>query len=194
MNAERTVRTPDLPLVRWAGVAVYSVAMLLLLTRQSAFRAWEAGLASFLNGIVGAPTKWARGSDVFYVGIGTNKVFALQLVTGCSTALLIIPMLLLAGIYVHFGRVRLLHMTIGLLLSCVAMLAVNMIRLVIVGVYTVHSGRSGFELAHTIIGSLIVLAGGAVTLLLFSRWISMAGTVAAGAAPIRARLKEDLQQ
>ncbi|NMM86413.1 hypothetical protein B2J88_50830 [Rhodococcus sp. SRB_17] len=168
--------------------------MFLLLTRQSAFRGWEAGLAALLNGIVGAPTKWTRGSDVFYVGIGTNKVFALQLVTGCSTALLIIPMLLLAAVYVHFGRVRLVHMMIGLLLSCAAMLTVNMIRLVVVGVYTVHSGRSGFELAHTIIGSLIVLAGGAATLLLFSRWISRASTVAADAPPIRARMKEGAQE
>ncbi|QKT09747.1 exosortase/archaeosortase family protein [Rhodococcus sp. W8901] len=194
MTAGRGVRMPDAPSVRWTGVGVYALIIVMLLIRQPQFRAWEAGLAALLNGLVGAPTKWVRGSDTFYVGIGTNKVFALELVTGCSTALLILPMLLLAAIYLHFGRVRLLHMTIGLVISCVAMLSVNMIRLVVVGVYTVHNGRSGFEMAHTIIGSLIVLAGGCTTLVVFSRWIGRASTVADGAGPIRARLKESPRQ
>lgn len=190
MTPVHAAHAPDRPAVRWVGVCVYTAAMMLLLLGQPTFRSWEAGLAALLNGLVGAPTKWVRGSDIFYVGIGTNRVFALQLVTGCSTALLILPMMLLAAVYVHFGRVRLIHMTIGLALSSVTILIVNMVRLVVVGVYTVHNGRSGFELAHTIIGSLIVLAGGAATLLLFSRWISKSSTVTADAAPIRARLKE----
>ncbi|WP_430335323.1 exosortase/archaeosortase family protein [Rhodococcus sp. ACT016] len=194
MTAVRAVHEPDKPAIRWIGVGVYALITVTLILRQPQFRAWEAGLAALLNSVVGGPTKWVRGSATFYVGIGTNKVFALELVTGCSTALLILPMLVLSAFYVHFGRVRLLHMTMGLVISCLAMLSVNMIRLVVVGIYTVHNGRSGFEMAHTIIGSLIVLAGGSATLVVFSRWIGRASTVAGDAGPIRARLKESPRQ
>jgi exosortase/archaeosortase family protein len=144
-----------------------------ILLKQEAIRRFEAMVSSWTTAhVTGITSDWIAGSSTYIIGRGTKYEMGLQLVAGCSTALLIIPLIALAALYVYFGRAGALRMVVGVVVCSAAMFAVNLTRLAVVAIAVRKWGtETGFEWAHSVVGSVIVLIGWIAVLLAFTRFV-----------------------
>ncbi|MFF4404805.1 archaeosortase/exosortase family protein [Streptomyces sp. NPDC001262] len=157
----------------WAAVLLFLGTAGWLIAGQEQVRHQEARLASVLSQFfLGTGTKWEQGTSIFVFGLGTHHVQGLNITFGCSTVLLLVPLLLVAGGFAITGRARPGRLLVVLAVSSLLLIGVNAVRLVGITGFTLHWGMKGFGWSHTVLGSLWVLFGLVGTLVLFVRWVT----------------------
>lgn len=170
-----------------AGVVVGVLMFVLagwLVVQNDMFRSFEARMVTPVAALViGGPA--VRVNDIVYFGLGTQRRFGLQLTDECTSALLLIPLLVMMAFFAIFTRLSLRRQLLAVFSGAVLILAVNLGRMVTIAYSTWEWGfNPGYEYSHVFVGSAASLVGfvGAVLLAL---WILVRGdrlTIAAAAA------------
>ncbi|MFE4972007.1 archaeosortase/exosortase family protein [Kitasatospora sp. NPDC056651] len=126
------------------------------------------GLRTLLLESPDAPVLYAGGAGGFGRGIALS--------TGCSSALLIAPLALLAGVLLLFGTRRPTRVLLGFALAAGLVVAANLGRLALIVAMQHRYGDEGFGWTHVLFGSLLMMAAGLVALLLFLFLITRTST------------------
>lgn len=103
-----------------------------------------------------------------YFGLGGDRPFGLRMSPECTSAFLLLPLLLVAAAMIVL-RPRISRQVLGALgISLVALVVVNQLRLLLlVGLVNWLGTDRGYYLGHTMFGSLVSVFGGAAALVLF---------------------------
>jgi len=154
-----------------AGVGALSAAMLVLLS-EGWYRGVEAALAGrALSGLLGFPVMISRPlRTVFFAfhGTGPAHMLGLQVTLGCSSDLLLAPILLFTGLLLLVGRSSALRVLLAASVAAAVVVLVNTLRLVLIALLVDWWGvETGFGWGHTLFGSVLTLAGMAVALGVF---------------------------
>jgi exosortase/archaeosortase family protein len=108
-----------------------------------------------------------------YFGLGGETPFGLRMSPECTSAFLLLPLLLVGAVMILL-RPHIARQVLGALgFSLVALILVNQLRLLmLVGLIDWLGTDRGYYLGHTVFGSLISILGGAAALVLFV-WLAI---------------------
>jgi exosortase/archaeosortase family protein len=170
-----TVASPYVPPIPWhrALAVVLLLAAVALVVWQRAFRTVEVTLAGGLIRLFTSDGVYvAAQRQSVYFGLGGDTPFGLRMSPECTSAFLLLPLLLVGAVMIVL-RPRITRQVIGALgIAVVALILVNQLRLLmLVGLIDWMGTDRGYYLGHTMFGSLISVIGGAAALVLFV-WLS----------------------
>jgi exosortase/archaeosortase family protein len=188
-------RVPGARTGKLAGLLMYAFA-LWMAVQNGTFRAIEARLVTPLAGFVTAHHPVSSQKSVIFFALGTPKAFGLQITSECTSALLLIPLLVMMGSIAIFTRFPLPRVLAALAAGAFLMLAVNAFRIVGIAWATWQYGYDpGYKYSHVFVGSACSLVG-FVGAILVALWIlvwrdrkslaapvGLGGSQDAGAAP-----------
>ncbi|MBD0672431.1 archaeosortase/exosortase family protein [Streptomyces sp. CBMA156] len=126
------------------------------------------GLRTLLLEAPDAPVLYAGGEG----GLGRG----IALTTGCSSALLIAPLALVAGVLLLFGTRGPGRVLLGFVLAAALVVAANLGRLTLIVAMQHRYGDEGFGWTHVLFGSVLMMAAGLIALLLFLFLITRTST------------------
>lgn len=164
--AEPRLRLGIAPGKAVVGAVLVSVAAVLVAFLH-VFQSIEALLAAQLYS-GGTPTSADYGRAIVFFGLSRPGGFGLRITPECCSALLIVPIALVAAGLLTRPRVRWQRVLLGFAIASVLLMASNQLR---IGVIAWASHRfgfgAGFEWSHAVLGSLIslVFAVGALAVL-----------------------------
>jgi exosortase/archaeosortase family protein len=163
-----------------AGLAMYGVALWMALDNHT-FRRLEVEMITPLTGFVTGRHEAVASDTLVWFARGTPRVFGLNLTTECTSALLLIPLLVMVGSFAIFTRLSLIRQLGALLGGAALILAVNAMRVAGIAWATWKWGRGvGYGYSHVFVGSAFSLVG-FVAAMLVALWI-----LARGERPARA--------
>lgn len=140
----------------------------LMIMQASAVRSAEAGLAAWLARLY-IPGQAASAGDVILAGLGTRSPVDLQVGPECTVAILVVPMLVVAGIASLFGRFSLRGILAGLAVGLGMDIVTNQVRIGLITWATSRYGGIGYEITHKLFGSLIAMLGFTAAFILMVR-------------------------
>lgn len=150
----RRASAPQLVLA--ALLAGAAVALVVLLDRAVQV---EAHLfAQAIPFVLGASAELGPHATIT-VGAGGPMLYSMTIGLACSIVLLLVPFLLIAAALLSAGRMSVLRGLASVAVGAVLLEAVNTVRVVVIAAMTLGDGVSGFGWGHTLVGSVIVLAG-----------------------------------
>lgn len=164
-DPERQRVLPVLRLALAAAIAAAAVTSLVSLAKLCVFEANLTG--TVLGPIVRGGTFVPPGEPDVYYGLGTDEMFGLRISSGCSAALLVLPILVFATVMLLGHRGRVLDILVGLAVAVGFIIAFNQVRLGIIAFSSMRWGMEGFGWSHTIAGSVISLVGVAIATVTF---------------------------
>lgn len=141
-----------------------------LVAGERAYRFHEmAGARWLVSHALGLRTLLLAAPDapVLYAGDAGGFGRGIALTTGCSSALLIAPLALLAGVLLLFGTRGPARVLLGFVLAAALVAAANLGRLTLIVAMQHRYGDEGFGWTHVLFGSVLMMAAGLVALLLF---------------------------
>ncbi|MGI5444031.1 archaeosortase/exosortase family protein [Streptomyces shenzhenensis] len=133
------------------------------------FRSVEAAMGEYVLGLVTTGTtalNWDQA--VAFFGLGTQHAMGLRITAGCSSAMLIIPLLLVGAGFMLSRRSTIARILAGTAIGATLLVVTNQLRFGLIAWFSQEWGYEGFGWAHTVVGSLVSLVGVAlsVTILL----------------------------
>ncbi|MFI2609525.1 archaeosortase/exosortase family protein [Kitasatospora sp. NPDC018619] len=140
--------------------------------REMAGARWLAEHALGLRALLLA----APDAPVLYAGDASGYGRGIALTTGCSSALLIAPLALLAGVLLLFGTRRPSRVLLGFALAAGLVVAANLGRLTLIVAMQHRYGDEGFGWTHVLFGSVLMMAAGLAALLLFLLLVTRTST------------------
>ncbi|MEC3980068.1 archaeosortase/exosortase family protein [Amycolatopsis sp. H20-H5] len=150
-------------------VPVFLVVAVGLVAFLSAYRSAETGLASVLTGLVmphGTTSDTAH--QTFYFGLGGPHPLGLVLTPECTSALLIVPLVVVASAMVALRPRIARRVVVSLLIASAVLIIVNQLRLLLLVALVQWLGTdTGYSWGHTMLGSLVSVTGGACAIVLF---------------------------
>jgi exosortase/archaeosortase family protein len=155
-GAARTARA-------FAGIGALFCAVGVL-AGQARYRGAEASLgARAVRWTLGYPVDAERGMQTLFFGYhhdGKLGLLGLQITLGCSSALLVTPILIVTALLLCFGRMSALRILAAALIAGGLVVGFNVLRLVVIaGLVGVWGPQSGFGWGHTLFGSVLTLVG-----------------------------------
>ncbi len=159
-------------------------AAIVLLANQGWYRGAEAAMAgAAVSRWLGYPVIVARGQQTMFFafhGTGIAHMLGLQVTLGCSSALLLMPVLLVTGLLLCVGQTPAARILLAALLAAGIVVCVNVLRLVMIALMVDWWGAAtGFGWGHTLFGSVLTLAGMSAALAAFVLVLSRGGRVRA---------------
>jgi exosortase/archaeosortase family protein len=157
--------------IRWhrapaVGLVLVAVA---LVVWQRAYRTVEMLLAGGLIRLFTSDGVYvAAQRQAVYFGLGGDRPFGLRMSPECTSAFLLLPLLLVGAVMVAL-RPTITRQVLGALgIAVVVLVLVNQLRLLmLVALINWFGTDQGYYLGHTMFGSLISVIGGAAALVLF---------------------------
>ncbi|WP_369228688.1 archaeosortase/exosortase family protein (plasmid) [Streptomyces sp. R39] len=128
------------------------------------FRSVEAAMGEYVLGLVTTGTtalNWDQA--VTFFGLGTQHAMGLRITAGCSSAMLIIPLLLVGAGFMLSRRSTVARVLAGTAVGAALLVVTNQLRFGLIAWFSQEWGYEGFGWAHTVIGSLISLVGVALS-------------------------------
>ncbi|WP_396287213.1 exosortase P [Amycolatopsis sp. PS_44_ISF1] len=148
------------------GVVAAGAGLVLV---ERLYRQFEVQLAGVILRVITSSGVYVAGSrESVYFGLSSATPFGLRMTPECSSAFLLLPLLLVTAVMLHFrpGNAKRLFFSLGV--SAVAVVLVNQLRiLTIVGLVHAFGPDEGYYWGHTLLGSMVSVFGGAVSLVLF---------------------------
>lgn len=144
-----------------------------LVVFQRAYRTVEMTLAGGLIRLFTSDGVYvAAQRQSVYFGLGGDRPFGLRMSPECTSAFLLLPLLLVGAVMIVL-RPQITRQVLGALgIAVVVLILVNQLRLLmLVGLINWLGTDRGYYLGHTMFGSLISVIGGAAALVLFV-WLS----------------------
>ncbi|MEU2718304.1 archaeosortase/exosortase family protein [Streptomyces sp. NPDC007205] len=124
------------------------------------FRSAEAAAGEHVIGLVTTGTTaldW--GEAVTFFGLGTPHAMGLRITAGCSSAMLIIPLLLVGAGFMLSRRSTVSRILAGTGIGAALLIATNQVRIGLIASFSQRWGEEGFGWAHAVVGSLLSLVG-----------------------------------
>lgn len=167
--------------VRLVPAALLLVPVALIIFDNAAFRALEARSARPLVGLLVRSGGSRAVGDVIFFGLGTNGAVGLRITTGCTTAVLLVPFLLVMAAIAAKSTAPVTRVLTATIVGSAMLIAVNLIRLAGIAWATARWGLTqGFEVSHFLVGSIFAIVGFAGALVLSVRLL--VGSAHAGGA------------
>lgn len=146
-----------------SGLTAWALAVLLVV-RETWYRGVEAAVAGdTIKDWLGYPVLIARARQtVFFAfhGTGAAHMLGLEVTLGCSSDLLLIPILLTTGILLCVGPASPLRVLAAAAMAAAIVVLINMLRLVMIAALVSSWGvPAGFGWGHTLFGSVLTLLG-----------------------------------
>lgn len=140
-----------------------------LLFFLSAYRTGEVLLTSaFLRLASSEGTYVDTSRQIIYFGIGGNTPLGLQMTPECTSALLVLPLVVIGAVMVFLRPTIARRVYTSLAIASIGLILVNQLRLlVLVGLVRVIGPSAGYYWGHTLLGSVVSIFGGAIALVLF---------------------------
>ena len=157
------------PLGRVFGPLLLGLCGLLVVGERS-YRFHEMAAAQWLiSHVLGLRTMVLAAPDapVLYAGDDSGFGRGIALTTGCSSALLIATLAMLAGVLLLFSTRRPTRILLGFLLAAALIGGTNLGRLMLIVAMQHRYGEDGFGWTHILFGSVLMMAAALVALLLF---------------------------
>ncbi len=108
------------------------------------------------------------GSETVYFGLGTAQPLGLTMTPECTSAFLLIPLILVGAVLVVLRPAISGRVLGSLALAALVLVAVNQLRIMtLVGLVGWLGTDRGYYWGHTMVGSLVSVFGGAIALVLF---------------------------
>ncbi|HEY0636085.1 MAG TPA: exosortase P [Pseudonocardiaceae bacterium] len=151
-----------------------------LIVWHGAYRSLEIRLSGVFIGLVtSSGVHVAAHRQTVYFGLGTDHAIGLRITPECTSAFLVVPLLLVAALMLGM-RPRITRRVLLSLGAAVAVLVlVNQARMLVLVWLISDFGRDrGYYLGHTLFGSMVSVFGGAAALVLFV-WLATRGPRAA---------------
>lgn len=155
-------------IARLTTAGALAIAAAALIATEATTRAAEAILAREFIGLV-APGRAVAAGPIVWFGIGTPEVTGLVITTMCSTTVLAVPLLLLAVAITGITRAPTGRIGIGLLVGLGLAVFCNMVRFASAAWAYGAYGREGFDLVHRYVGSVFVIVGFVLAIVLLLR-------------------------
>lgn len=169
MTAAGTTLSPFVPRTkRPVGFLLLAVGAALVVFLE-AYRAAEMMLAGTLVGLLSsAGIHIDADSATFYFGLGTDHPLGLHMTAECTSALLILPLVAVAAAMTFLRPQTTRRVLASLGIGALVLIAVNQLRiLAIVGLVNWFGPATGYYWGHTLLGSVVSIIGGALSLVLF---------------------------
>lgn len=161
-----------------------------VLAGEARYRGYEAALgARAVRWALGFPVDAVRAKQILFFGYhyqGKPGMLGLQITLGCSSVLLVTPILLATSMLLMFGRMAAARVLAAAAVAGVLVVGFNVLRLVVItALVGVWGPQSGFGWGHTLFGSVLTLVGMSGALAVF--WLVLTarrrpGRRAAGAS------------
>ncbi|MFE6233596.1 hypothetical protein [Cellulosimicrobium sp. NPDC057862] len=133
-----------------------------VVTNLGLTQTWEAhATARLLHGPLGQDVWALDGRPVIRLA---DTVFDLHVTVECAGGLVVAPFLVLGGVLLLSRRFSVARLLVGTSLACLVVLAVNQMRLALIGYALIRWGAAGYGWSHTVVGSVLTLLGVAVAL------------------------------
>jgi exosortase/archaeosortase family protein len=157
------------PLVIALGALAAAGVVVVLAERF--YRELEVRLAgAILNVITTSGVYVAPDRESVYFGLSGTTPFGLRMTPECSSAFLLLPLLVVTMAMVYFRPANAKRLFFSFGISALVVVLVNQVRiLTIVGLVHGLGADEGYYWGHTLLGSLVSVFGGAVSLVLFVR-------------------------
>ena len=157
--------------IRWHRALAVVLLLLAagLIVFQRAYRTIEMTLAGGLIRLFTSDGVYvATQRQSVYFGLGGAHPFGLRMSPECTSAFLLLPLLLVGAVMIVL-RPHITRQVLGALgIALVVLIIVNQLRLLmLVGMINWLGTDQGYYLGHTMFGSLISVFGGATALVLF---------------------------
>ncbi|WP_436497032.1 exosortase P [Actinokineospora sp. HUAS TT18] len=154
-------------------VAALVAAAATLVVANRAFRTGEMVLVSGLIRLTSSSGVYvATERQSVYFGLGTDRPFGLQMSPECTSAFLLLPLVLVGAVMIALRPRISTRVLIGLACAGAAVIAVNQLRVLgLVGLIDWLGTDRGYYWGHTLLGSMVSVVGGALALVLFV-WLS----------------------
>jgi exosortase/archaeosortase family protein len=157
-----------------AGLTMYGMALWMALD-NARFRRFEADLITPLTGFVTGRHQAVAADTLIWFARGTPRVFGLNISSGCTSALLLIPLFVVIGSFAIFTRMSLVRQVSALLAGSALILGVNVFRMTGIAWATWKFGRTnGYGFSHLFVGSAFSLIG-FVAAMLVALWVLVRG-------------------
>lgn len=144
-----------------------------LVVGHAVYRMLEIRLAGlFIGAITSSGVYVAPHRQTVYFGLGTDHAIGLRITPECTSAFLVVPLLVVAAAMVAL-RPRITRRVLASTAAAVVVLVlVNQARMLTLVALVSNLGRErGYYLGHTLLGSMVSVFGGAAALVLFV-WLS----------------------
>jgi exosortase/archaeosortase family protein len=153
-----------------AGLAMYAMA-LWLAVQNDTFRRFEAAAITPVTDLATGLNHAQTTQTVVFFGLGTSRAFGLNVTNECTSALLLIPLLVMMGSFAIFTRLSMRRQFVALFVGAFLILAVNALRVAIIAWATWKFGYDpGYTYSHVFVGSAFSLIG-FVGAMLVALWI-----------------------
>ncbi|WP_169515274.1 exosortase P [Amycolatopsis benzoatilytica] len=161
------------------GVLCVLVAGVLLVLVERAYRELEVHLAGAILRVITSSGVYVAGNrETVYFGLTGDTPFGLRMTPECSSVFLLLPLLLVTAVLLWFRPRNARRLLFALGISVIAVILVNQLRiLTIVGLVNALGTDEGYYWGHTLLGSMVSVIGGAISLVLFV-WLSTRKTKA----------------
>lgn len=148
--------------------ALIALAVVLVVGHR-AYQTAEIGLAGIVLGVFTPGGVYVvAGRQAVYFGLGTTHPLGLQMTPECTSAFLVIPLLLVGAALIALRPRISRRVLFSLAVATVVLIVVNQLRiLALAGLVGWLGTDRGYYWGHTMIGSLVSVIGGAIALVLF---------------------------
>jgi exosortase/archaeosortase family protein len=146
-------------------------------------RGFEAGLASHVIAFAtGQPAGSIPQTPTFWFTVAPHHEMGLQITQACTVVLMMTPFLI-ATAFLVWRRSSTVRPVVACVVALGMLLIVNQLRILTIIMFVLHMGfGGGFYWGHTLVGSLITIVGGSMTLIVYGLIAIRRGT------PARTRL------
>ncbi|SDD72093.1 exosortase P [Actinokineospora iranica] len=170
VSAESPSRTTASTRLLVGALAALAVALVI---GNRVYRAAEMFLASaILRLMTSSGVHLAAERQSVYFGLGTDHAFGLRMSPECTSAFLMLPMLVVGAAMITLRPRVSKRVLTALAFAGLAVIVVNQLRiLTLVGLVGWLGADRGYYWGHTLLGSMVSVLGGAAALVSFV-WLS----------------------
>lgn len=151
------------------AVGVLLATTAVLIAWHGTYRAMEIRLSALLIDAVTASGVFVvPARQTVYFGLGTEHAIGLRITAECTSAFLVVPLLLVAAAMIWLRPRITNQVLVSLAVATVALILVNQLRVLsLVSLVFTFGRERGYYLGHTLFGSMVSVFGGAAALVLF---------------------------
>ncbi|MFE0028101.1 exosortase P [Amycolatopsis sp. NPDC059021] len=151
------------------AVLVVLAAGVGLVLAERLYREIEVQLAGLiLRAITSSGVHVVGARETVYFGLSSDTPFGLRMTPECSSVFLLLPLLLVTSVMLYFRPQNARRLFLSLLLAAVVVFLVNQLRILTIVWLVFGLGTDeGYYWGHTLLGSMVSVLGGAVSLVLF---------------------------
>lgn len=155
-----TSRPSQPPYLRLLLAAALLLTAVVLFGFNEWFRSAEAAAGEHVIGwVTTGTTALDWGEAVTFFGLGTQHAMGLRITAGCSSAMLIIPLLLVGAGFMLSRRSTISRILAGTGIGAAVLIVTNQVRIGLIASFFQKWGAEGFGWAHAVVGSILSLVG-----------------------------------